>query len=356
MTIHDDMTPADFRTERRQKYLNLEYYLLNQKNLEAGISIEMELMQREKKGETDSKPTGARGAFKDRLDLLKLHYTAGVPVAGLQPHYDKVMVALKGWQEADLEYTLQLEKEFGEMRRDVTPLYFEALETFQPAMDMLSLGLLLGDGEALRQLAYWFRHYRHGDILFEELISSAISDPDSTCEAFFHEQPYIHLIHAFFADNQEAATVAMEKYLGCWYKSFEDVPWHNGHLYAVPGEYMPYYGYWSFEAAAICVLHDIDDRKFRNHILYPKDLADWARKNKSIEKVRPSLKAEPTAVPAEEPSLYVHAGNPCPRAGWWWTPANAKARRHFALGEIMPEVTSSTHGSTLWHWDQNQSE
>jgi hypothetical protein len=54
--------------------------------------------------------------------------------------------------------------------------------------------------------------------------------------------------------------------------------------------------------------------------------------------------------------LYRDGGQPCPRAGWWWTPANTKARRHFALGEIMPDVPSTTHGATLWHWDQKQSE
>jgi hypothetical protein len=271
--IHDGMTPAEFRTERRQKYLNLEYYLLNQKNLEAGINIETELMQREKEDETTSKPTGARGVFKDRLDLLKLHYTAGVPVADLQPHYDKVIVALKGWQTAHLLYIKSLEDVPGEFGEESTPLYFEALETFQPVMDIVSLGLLLGDGEALRQIVHWLRRYRHRDMLFEEIVSPAISDPGTTCENFFHEIPYGHLIDAFLAANNkkvEEATVAMGKYLGCWYKSFEDVPWHNGHLYAVPGEYMPYYGYWSFEAAAICVLHDIDDRKFRITFSIPK--------------------------------------------------------------------------------------
>jgi len=53
-------------------------------------------------------------------------------------------------------------------------------------------------------------------------------------------------------------------------------------------------------------------------------------------------------------SLQCEAGNPCPRAGYWWTPAHAQSRRRFKQGEILPVVESVTHGTIIWHWDQKQ--
>jgi hypothetical protein len=343
ISVSDPMTPEKFRAQRRQKFLTLEYYILNQKDFEVSMKGCLEALK-ERKTQNDLDPFGEAGLCKDQLSLLKMHYTAGVPIEELQPWYDKVIAALKVWQEAHLVYIKSLEDYPGELPdvSDVTPLYFEAPETFQAVMDITSLGLLLGDGKALRQLAYWLRRYRHEDMLFEELISPAISDPDLTCEKFFIELPYTYLIDAFIAKEPKDAVKAMKQYLGKWYKSFEGVPWHDGHLYPVQGEYMPYYGYWSFESAAIAVLHNMDDSSFRNHLLYPKDLADWARENNSIEKVRASL--EEKALPS------VPGGSPCTKTGRWATPAQPGSARNFEEGEIMPDFPGSSYGATFWQW------
>lgn len=48
------------------------------------------------------------------------------------------------------------------------------------------------------------------------------------------------------------------------------------------------------------------------------------------------------------------ANQPCPRSGYWYTPAKADARRLFALGEIMPNFPNSAYGATIWYWDADQ--
>lgn len=53
-------------------------------------------------------------------------------------------------------------------------------------------------------------------------------------------------------------------------------------------------------------------------------------------------------------TLRCEAGQPCPREGWWFTPASAGGRRHFKLGEVMP-AASSDYGQTIWQWDEQQS-
>jgi hypothetical protein len=51
--------------------------------------------------------------------------------------------------------------------------------------------------------------------------------------------------------------------------------------------------------------------------------------------------------------LRVEGGQPCPQAGYWFTPAKIGSRRHFNEGESMP-VFDSNFGSTIWQWDSNQ--
>jgi hypothetical protein len=48
--------------------------------------------------------------------------------------------------------------------------------------------------------------------------------------------------------------------------------------------------------------------------------------------------------------LRCEAGQPCPREGWWFTPAKANSRRHFKAGEVMPDFKSD-YGATIWQWD-----
>lgn len=51
--------------------------------------------------------------------------------------------------------------------------------------------------------------------------------------------------------------------------------------------------------------------------------------------------------------LRCEAGSPCPREGWWFTPAKAHSRRQFRQGEVMPSFTTD-YGATIWQWDERQ--
>ncbi|NMG29890.1 hypothetical protein [Aromatoleum evansii] len=50
----------------------------------------------------------------------------------------------------------------------------------------------------------------------------------------------------------------------------------------------------------------------------------------------------------------VPAGQPCPEAGWWFTPAQANSRRWFKQAEIMPAL-GGDYGDTFWQWSPDQS-
>jgi hypothetical protein len=50
--------------------------------------------------------------------------------------------------------------------------------------------------------------------------------------------------------------------------------------------------------------------------------------------------------------LRCEGGLPCPRDGWWFTPASV-GRQHFRQGEVMP-VLGSDYGMTIWQFDIEQ--
>lgn len=47
------------------------------------------------------------------------------------------------------------------------------------------------------------------------------------------------------------------------------------------------------------------------------------------------------------------AGKPCPRAGYWFTPARSDSRHRFREGEVMP-AAAGDYGTTIWQWDDDQ--
>jgi len=56
---------------------------------------------------------------------------------------------------------------------------------------------------------------------------------------------------------------------------------------------------------------------------------------------------------SSSPISRCDANQPCPQAGFWFTPAQVGSRRHFQSGEVMHEV-GGDYGATIWQWDQNQ--
>jgi hypothetical protein len=51
--------------------------------------------------------------------------------------------------------------------------------------------------------------------------------------------------------------------------------------------------------------------------------------------------------------LRAAAGEPCPREGYWFTPARLNSRRVFRVGESMPDA-GGDYGVTIWQWDEMQ--
>jgi hypothetical protein len=341
------MSETSFRAKRRQKFLTETYYQLNETALRF-FSEETLISIPKRKATGDLDPFGEGGLFKDALKLVRLKYTAGEPIESLAPMFATAVRWFGDWHRAYLTQIQAIASESGDdLRLDGTPVPFDDLFHFQLCLDLVSLGILLGDGPAVRTVATWLQRHRGTDMLFESIVEPAVADPQTEVEEFFHSDPYDPLLDAIYsAETPAEASACVKRYLEGWYKAFEGVPWHDGHL-VVTDEYSNYEGYWAFEAAAVCVIHGIDDSGFRDHVVYPKDLADWARANRSLDKIRPAAGAQPA-------QLRCEAGAPCPRSGYWFTMAKTNSRRSFRAGETMPDFKDSPWGSTIWYWDEQQ--
>jgi hypothetical protein len=162
-----------------------------------------------------------------------------------------------------------------------------------------------------------------------------------------HDEPYPTLLQVFEAPNPEEALPFVQTYLKNWYKAQDGARWYNGHQ-KIFDDQGPYYGYWAFEAGAACYLLSIDDSSI-DHMVYPKDLVAYGRKLRKEDRWTSTDNA-----PLDDPQaerMRCEAGQPCPRDGFWFTPAQVNSRRHFKLGEVMPKFEND-YGATIWQWDE----
>lgn len=350
--VTDPFRGEKFKAKRRQKFLTAKYFDLNNEYLDSCVPRRESVITRD--AGQGKEPVGYYLLFHDALSRLRLHYTAGEPIESLLPLYDDVMHQLWQWHVAFGEYIQHLSVKFAkQMQTDPTAFEFDQLEDFQDAIEVLSIGVLLGASQHVQDFCDWIVSYRRGEgeLVIESIAKPAVTDFREEVDTFIHRVPYDPLLDAIYnSDTDEEAAAFVKKYLERWYKAFEGCWWHATHQ--IQNEDMtPYNGYWSFEAAAVCVIYDIDDSTFRDHIVYPKDLADWARKNNSLGK----LKAAADAARAKGMRrMRCEGGQPCPQAGYWFTTAQSNSRRQFEAGVVMPVFPDSPWGATIWYWDEDQ--
>ncbi len=88
------------------------------------------------------------------------------------------------------------------------------------------------------------------------------------------------------------------------------------------------------------------------------EFATYSSKTQAVDTTwyfvhKPDVRGGEQPNPQSPLRLRCEANKPCPREGWWFTPAKADSRRHFKQGEVMPEF-STDYGLTIWQWDTSQ--
>ncbi len=334
----------DFNTRKRERFLNEETYghfvsSSNARRQNLRSLLENELPQRE----VDS-PAYAQwtvGISNHSVELLIGQYSAGDEIASLVQPY---LTALAAVEASALPHPIYKSE----------PFYIDSIDGYEQALWLLSLCKLLRLDALLPRLIAVFdvvhEDNRGKDALFETLIAqlggeAAEVKPTGAMFKWLKVHPLLY--QAIQAEPQKRSLYVAE-FLKTWYPAMKSCYWYNRHD-RVPQNF---FGYWAFEAALVTYLWNIDDHGYRDLPFYPKDLVDYARAHPEINPA--ALAASANAAPdVGLPQGGVVGGQPCPKTGYWLTPARINSRRSFEAGEIMPDLNTD-YGATIWQWDQNQ--
>lgn len=137
---------------------------------------------------------------------------------------------------------------------------------------MVCFGILLGKQDLLARLAPLvdYRNEKR-DALIERLLSCCLNGRDLAAGECRRNLPYSNSLQVFDAQPSDRPTL-MASYLAHWYQSSRREGYYDRHKSGYQ-----FVGYWSWEAAAITLVLDIDDSSYRHLPYYPKDIVDFAR-------------------------------------------------------------------------------
>ncbi|MGK5052792.1 PoNe immunity protein domain-containing protein [Janthinobacterium sp. RB2P8] len=228
-----------------------------------------------------------------------LDYTAGEPIEALAPRIAGIVDKFEEWNEVEQLYQQEAAielPEYGPYEYEGAP-QFSILSDYEDTLQLLSIAILLRDQCSVRRIIHVLRSHRGRDGLFEQLIGAYIEDGQDldTC---IIGKPYSTLLQVFYEDDEKTTLKLLQKYLKQWYPAMKNHPrWHDEHLHISEEGYAAYYGYWAFEAGATVFMLDLDNSQIE-HLVYPKDLVDYARqlwkegRHSSVE-MKPSAEREP---------------------------------------------------------------
>jgi len=208
-------------------------------------------------------------------------------------------------------------------------------------LNLLSVAILLHREDLIPRIYALIEGsaFDEGDAVIEELLKFFLPERPAL-DYWIWDQPYRKLLDAIDEEDEGERARLMKKYVGSWYKSMKGKAIFWGAHERIENSLSPYHGYWAMCSAAFTYLYGIDDASYRNEIVYPRDLVDYAR---SIPR-NPVINREGVLV------LRVIGGDRCVKEGIWFTPAQQSSARHFLIGEVMPVVDSAEYGATIWQW------
>lgn len=142
-------------------------------------------------------------------------------------------------------------------------------ESYVELLWYVSLGILFNlppdDKQLLKQL---IPQELQGDMLLSYLATEGqIGNPDT--KLFAMRDPYSKL-EPLLLKEESNPIEALKNYLGIWYPCHKGMEWFDSHKHGDQ-----FFGYWSFEAAALVKVLKLDDVSLTNASYYPYDLAHF---------------------------------------------------------------------------------
>jgi hypothetical protein len=326
---------ATFTNKKREKLLDYKYYGLNfDEDMETFRIVSEDMSQSAEvlaniPALNLMEATSAR-AWQSAKHLQDL-YSAGHKIEQIRALYPAFMAYWEEYALHSLQYKSTPEAE------SVTVGHIAlAGSEFRYALVMVTFGILLGWENLLPRFVPLIDYRNDRDGMLEQLLINAGIERNPAPDECLRHLPYFKTLKIFKATREDRPAL-MAEYLEDWYSASRREPYFDSHKRKAS-----FHGYWSWEAAAITVLLDIDDTSYRDAQFYPRDLVDFARQAKRDY-------APPGVPPAEASELRAKAGDPCPKAGTWISLDVESTRRRFEFEQPMPDLKSA-YGLTVWRY------
>ncbi len=266
------LNEEDFLARRREARLSYAIYLESKESQDecyemvaAGLQQPAHVLQHIP---PENFMTATRERAWDGVDQLALAYSAGHALDELRAAYPTIL----GYWLAFARHDMAFDAQAGEAEQGF-PHFALPGDGYEQVNRMVCLGILLGWGSLLPRLAPVIDFNNHEkDGLLERLLAGFVAGRDAAWPTCTRQLPYVNTLKIFAADK-EARPALMQAYLQQWYEASRREPYYDSHLRDTS-----FWGYWSWEAAAISCVLDIDDSSYRGAPFYPADLVALCRR------------------------------------------------------------------------------
>lgn len=323
---------STFISKRRQSYISEESYLATLKHYDAD-EAEYERQMSEAEPYAGAHAATLRFKASTRWEAFQLKYTGGEPLPALARQLGEVVDA----------YDAYADENDKKPDSDYYPpvILNDHIDNYVDYLNLLSAAVLLHREDLIPRIYSLIEggDFDGDDAVIEELLKFFLPDRPSL-NYWTWNRPYRTLLDAIDAEDPAERAKLMKRYVSGWYKSMRGKAMFWGKHEKIEPNFSPYHGYWAMCAGAFSYLYSIDDSSYRDEIVYPKDLVDFAGsmpRNAVIDEDGGSI-------------LRVVGGDRCPKEGIWFTPSREDSARHFAVGDLMPAVENSDYEATIWQW------
>jgi hypothetical protein len=330
------MTDTEFRAKRRQIYIDRESYQNTIAHLHKERPLTVECLETEKLTPRGNATT--IGLLTDVWFEFQLRYTAGEDLTVLAESLTDIVEAYEKYADALLELPDD----------DYHPPFImnDMIDNYIDYLHLLCAAILLHREDLIPRIHGLIEEtdFDGVDLVIEELLIPFLPNRPDLDEWLW--KPYRPLLEAKYEDMPQERSKGMQKYVKSWYKNLKGIAHFWGAHEKIKPEFSPYFGYWAMCAAAFSYLYDIDDSSYRDEIVYPKDMVDYARS-------KPRRTAEEAAKLVPQELRRCEGGKACPETGLWFTPAKTDSQQVFRKGDAMP-IYNTDYGMTIWYWVQGQ--
>jgi hypothetical protein len=268
----------------------------------------------------------------DSIDHLTMCYSAGHALTELRAFYPNVLAYWESFAKYHIAFhdTIELESQKNH------PHFALPGDGFEQVNRMVCFSILLVWGNLMPRLLKVIDYNNHeADGMLERIFAFFVNDRAAPPDECLRHLPYFKTLKIFKAAPEQRAEL-MAEYLEDWYHASRRESYHDSHQDGRSG----FRGYWSWEAAAITFLLEIDDVSYRDAMFYPKDLVEFAR-------TVPSHYNPPGSTAPESDELRARAGEPCPKTGLWESMDIPTQTRAYQQNDIMDNL-GSAYGLTVW--------